>query len=62
MKKYIFCLMLFIYQGIDKNKSIYIYCHDGFRMSLAYMQLKALGYKKIKLYNGGWGHWGNALT
>jgi len=31
-------------------------------MGLAYMQLKALGYKKIKLYDGGWGHWGNALT
>jgi len=51
-----------MYSHIDKNKTIYIYCHDGFRMSLAYLQLKALGYKKVKLYNGGWGHWGNALS
>ena len=31
-------------------------------MSLAYLQLKSLGYKNIKLYNGGWSHWGNRLT
>lgn len=51
-----------MYAGLDKMQTIYIYCHDGFRMSLAYLQLKALGYKKVKLYDGGWGHWGNALT
>lgn len=51
-----------LYSQIDKNKTIYAYCHDGFRMSLAYLQLKSLGYKNIKLYNGGWSHWGNRLT
>jgi 3-mercaptopyruvate sulfurtransferase SseA len=35
---------------------------DGFRMSLAWMQLKHLGYEDIRLYNGGWSHWGNTLT
>ncbi len=51
-----------MYQSIPKDKTIYIYCHDGFRMGLAFMQLKSLGYSHVKLYNGGWSHWGNALT
>lgn len=51
-----------LYKSIPKNKTIYVYCHDGFRMSLAYLQLKHLGYKDVRLYNGGWSHWGNRLT
>ena len=51
-----------LYQAIPKDKTIYVYCHDGFRMSLAYMQLKHLGVKDVRLYNGGWSHWGNRLT
>lgn len=51
-----------LYASIPKNKTIYVYCHDGFRMSLAWMQLKHLGYKDVRLYNGGWSHWGNELT
>lgn len=48
-----------MYSNIPKDKTVYLYCDDGFRMSLGYLQLKSLGYKKIKLYNGGWEHWGN---
>ncbi len=51
-----------MYSEIPKNKTVYAYCHDGFRMSLAYVQLKSLGYKDVRLYNGGWSHWGNRLT
>lgn len=51
-----------LYSMIPKDKVIYVYCHDGFRMSLAYLQLKSLGYKNIKLYDGGWSNWGNRLT
>ncbi|MFK5891634.1 MAG: sulfurtransferase [Pseudomonadota bacterium] len=51
-----------MYKEIDKNKTVYVYCHDGFRMSLAYMQLKSLGYKDVRLYDGGWSHWGNRLS
>lgn len=50
-----------MYAPIPKDKTVYIYCHDGFRMSHAYLQLKALGYQDVRLYNGGWGHWGNNL-
>ncbi|MCU7810077.1 MAG: sulfurtransferase [Candidatus Thiodiazotropha sp. (ex Notomyrtea botanica)] len=51
-----------MYQSVPKDKRIYLYCHDGFRMSLAWMQLKHLGYLDVRLYNGGWSHWGNELT
>lgn len=51
-----------LYRSLPKDRSIYVYCHDGFRMSLAYMQLKALGYRDVRLYNGGWSHWGNELA
>lgn len=51
-----------LYQMVPKDKTIYVYCHDGFRMSLAYLQLKHLGFKDVRLYNGGWSHWGNRLT
>lgn len=51
-----------LYRNIDLTKTIYVYCHDGFRMSLAYMQLKHLGAKDVRLYNGGWSHWGNRMT
>lgn len=51
-----------LYKAVPKNKTIYVYCHDGFRMSLAYLQLKHLGVKDVRLYNGGWSHWGNRLT
>ncbi len=32
------------------------------RSSLAWLQLKTLGYKDVRIYNGGWGDWGNNLT
>jgi thiosulfate/3-mercaptopyruvate sulfurtransferase len=27
-----------------------------------YLQLKHLGYEDVRIYNGGWSHWGNELT
>ncbi len=51
-----------MYARLPRERTIYVYCHDGFRMSLAYMELKSLGYRDVRLYNGGWSHWGNALT
>lgn len=51
-----------LYRDIPLDKTFYVYCHDGFRMSLAYMQLKHLGAKDVRLYNGGWSHWGNRLS
>ncbi|TCV87484.1 sulfurtransferase [Sulfurirhabdus autotrophica] len=51
-----------LYKSLPKDKTIYAYCHDGFRSSLAWLQLKALGYIDVRIYNGGWGDWGNNLT
>jgi thiosulfate/3-mercaptopyruvate sulfurtransferase len=51
-----------LYADIPRDKTRYVYCHDGFRMSLAWMQLRHLGYEDVRLYNGGWSHWGNSLT
>jgi len=51
-----------MYKVIAKDKTVYVYCHDGFRMSLAYMQLKSLGYTDVRLYNGGWSHWDQSLS
>ena len=51
-----------LYKDVPKDKTFYVYCHDGFRMSLAYLPLKYLGVRDVRLYNGGWSHWGNRLT
>ena len=51
-----------LYSAVPRGKTVYVYCHDGFRMSLAWMHLKHLGYQDVRLYNGGWSHWGNELT
>lgn len=51
-----------LYSDIPKDKTVYAYCHDGFRSTLAWLQLKALGYKNVRVYNGGWGDWGNNLS
>lgn len=51
-----------LYADLDPDKTIYTYCHDGFRSTLAYMQLKALGFEDVRVYDGGWSHWGRALS
>ncbi len=51
-----------MYANVPKDRTIVLYCHDGFRMSLGWLQLKALGYRDVRLYNGGWGHWGNRFS
>jgi len=48
-----------LYKDVPKDKTVYVYCDDGFRMSLAYQQLTYLGYSNVSLYDGGWSHWGN---
>ena len=45
-----------LYHVIPKDKTVYAYCHDGFLSTLAWLQLKALAYKNVRVYNGGWGN------
>lgn len=35
---------------------------NGFRMALAYLQLKHLGPPNVRLDDGGWSRWGRKLT
>lgn len=51
-----------LYKAVPKDKTVYVYCHDGFRMSLGWLQMKALGYKDVRVVNGGWGIWDRAFT
>ncbi|MGJ8586229.1 MAG: sulfurtransferase [Marinosulfonomonas sp.] len=51
-----------LYADLPRDGTIIAYCHDGFRMSLAYMQLKSLGFEDVRLLDGGWGQWGNMLA
>jgi thiosulfate/3-mercaptopyruvate sulfurtransferase len=50
------------YKNVPRDKTVYVYCHDGFRMSLGWLQMKSLGYKDVRVVNGGWGVWDRAFT
>jgi thiosulfate/3-mercaptopyruvate sulfurtransferase len=51
-----------LYQAVPKDRTIITYCHDGFRSTLAWLQLKSLGYMDVRVYNGGWADWDRTLT
>lgn len=51
-----------LYQSVPKDHTVITYCHDGFRSTLAWLQLKALGYRDVRVYNGGWADWDRTLT
>ena len=48
-----------IYSEIPKNSKIITYCQGGYRAANTFVVLKSLGYKKVKMYLGSWGEWGN---
>jgi thiosulfate/3-mercaptopyruvate sulfurtransferase len=50
-----------IYSNIPKNSQVITYCQGGYRAANAFIALKILGYKKVKMYLGSWGEWGNRL-
>jgi thiosulfate/3-mercaptopyruvate sulfurtransferase len=50
-----------IYLKIPKDAQIITYCQGGYRAANALLALKLLGYKKVKMYLGSWGEWGNRL-
>jgi thiosulfate/3-mercaptopyruvate sulfurtransferase len=50
-----------IYSKIPKNSHVITYCQGGYRAAHAFVALKILGYKKVKMYLGSWGEWGNRL-
>jgi thiosulfate/3-mercaptopyruvate sulfurtransferase len=50
-----------IYSKIPKDARVITYCQGGYRAANAFLVLKMLGYKKVKMYLGSWGEWGNRL-
>jgi len=50
-----------IYSKIPKNSHVITYCQGGYRAANAFVALKTLGYKKVKMYLGSWAEWGNRL-
>ena len=48
-----------IYSNIPKTAQIITYCQGGYRAANAFIALKILGYRKVKMYLGSWGEWGN---
>lgn len=51
-----------MYKDLPRTSTVITYCHDGFRSTLAWLQLKALGYPDVRVYNGGWSDWDRTLT
>lgn len=51
-----------LYRNVPKDHVVITYCHDGFRSTLAWLQLKVLGYRDVRVYNGGWADWDRTLT
>jgi thiosulfate/3-mercaptopyruvate sulfurtransferase len=51
-----------IYSKIPKNAQIITYCQGGYRAANAFLAVKLLGYKKVKMYLASWGEWGNKLN
>lgn len=50
-----------IYSKIPVNSKVITYCQGGYRAAHTFVALKILGYKKVKMYLGSWGEWGNRL-
>jgi thiosulfate/3-mercaptopyruvate sulfurtransferase len=50
-----------IYSKLSKDSEIITYCQGGYRAANSFVALKLIGYKKVKMYLGSWGEWGNRL-
>lgn len=50
-----------VYEGIDPEREIVVYCNGGAQSALNYVVLQALGYQ-VSVYDGSWFEWGNDLN
>jgi thiosulfate/3-mercaptopyruvate sulfurtransferase len=48
-----------VYSKIPKDSQVITYCQGGYRAAHTFVALKILGFKKVKMYLGSWGEWGN---
>ncbi len=51
----------FVYAFLPFDKTIVLYGGTGDGASLAAAQLASLGYRRLRILDGGWGFWGNRL-
>jgi 3-mercaptopyruvate sulfurtransferase SseA len=47
--------------GVTAGKAIVPYCQSSVRGAVTYAVLRSLGYEDVRLYDGAWAEWGNAL-
>jgi len=51
-----------VYKDLPKDGTVIAYCHEGFRSTPTWLQPEALGYKEVRVENGGWSDWDRTLT
>ena len=49
------------FYNIPKDSEIVTYCQGAYRAANSFLALKLLGFKKVRVYLGSWGEWGNKL-
>ncbi len=48
-----------LYQKVDEDDEVILYCQGGYRAANGYLALKKLGFNKLRVYLGSWYEWGN---
>jgi thiosulfate/3-mercaptopyruvate sulfurtransferase len=43
--------------GVQPEREVVSYCQSGMRASLIYFALRALGYPRVRMYDGSWAEW-----
>ena len=50
-----------LYSHIPKHKEVITYCQGGYRAANTFIVLRNLGYRRVRMYLGSWGEWGNKI-
>ena len=48
--------------NVPKDSEIITYCQGAYRAANTFIALQKLGFKKVRVYLGSWGEWGNLPT
>ncbi|PJE79831.1 Thiosulfate sulfurtransferase [invertebrate metagenome] len=48
-------------KGIGMEKEVIVYCQSHHRSGFSYLVARAMGYKKLRAYDGSWAEWGNNI-
>ncbi|MEK6961813.1 MAG: rhodanese-like domain-containing protein, partial [Thermoproteota archaeon] len=46
---------------IPKDSEVVTYCQGAYRAANAFLALKKIGFKKVRVYLGSWAEWANRL-